>query len=176
MKKNYKRTAALCMMLLVMALIFAFSSRAAEDSAGQSKIITGLICRLIFFRYEKMTAAQRSFVVTELDFFIRKLAHFSIYFLLGICSYAVFLLGETNIRKKWTAAMSVCIVYAILDEIHQYFIPGRAMRALDVCIDSLGALTGMIVLRIIIIVFTYAVSYIRRQRISSAKNSGKDMR
>ena len=35
-----------------------------------------------------------------------------------------------------------CVLYAISDEVHQYFVPGRAMMATDVLIDSIGAILG----------------------------------
>ncbi len=36
-------------------------------------------------------------------------------------------------------------LYAVTDEIHQLFIQGRSCEFRDVCIDSLGVLTGIIV-------------------------------
>ena len=37
----------------------------------------------------------------------------------------------------------VCILaYAVTDEIHQAFVPGRACAPMDVLIDSAGAATG----------------------------------
>ena len=38
-----------------------------------------------------------------------------------------------------------CTTYSISDEIHQKFIPGRSAELRDVIIDSLGALTGILV-------------------------------
>jgi VanZ family protein len=34
------------------------------------------------------------------------------------------------------------VVYAILDELHQYFVPGRYMSLLDMGVDSLGILVA----------------------------------
>ena len=36
--------------------------------------------------------------------------------------------------------------YAVIDECHQLFVPGRAGRLLDIGIDSAGALTGLLIL------------------------------
>lgn len=44
-------------------------------------------------------------------------------------------------------------VYAITDEIHQLFIPGRSGEIRDVCIDSLGVLTGIIFMLMIIKIY-----------------------
>ncbi len=32
----------------------------------------------------------------------------------------------------------ICFLYAISDELHQYFVPGRACRLLDIFIDTSG--------------------------------------
>ncbi len=141
--------------LIVMLIIFGFSAREVTDSIGQSERFTRFICKLIFFRYDEMSAGERAFIVTELDFFIRKLAHFSVYLLLGALSYTSMLLSEIKIPRKWIAALAVCALYACFDEIHQYFIPGRTMRITDVLIDSMGALVGMMAVRVIIVLFSY---------------------
>ena len=41
-------------------------------------------------------------------------------------------------------------LYAITDEIHQLFVPGRSGMIKDVFIDSLGIITGVIICLIII--------------------------
>lgn len=41
------------------------------------------------------------------------------------------------------------IIYATSDEIHQYFVPGRACRMGDVFIDTLGVLLGITIILLI---------------------------
>lgn len=64
------------------------------------------------------------------------------------------------------------MAYAVLDEIHQYFIPGRAMSAVDVCIDSAGALIGIIIVRVIVIIFTYMIAYRKENKMHSGSSRG----
>ena len=40
-------------------------------------------------------------------------------------------------------ALIICGVYAISDEVHQYFIEGRGPHLKDVLIDSAGAFVGI---------------------------------
>lgn len=40
----------------------------------------------------------------------------------------------------------ICTLYAGTDELHQYFVPGRACSLRDVCIDSAGALLGVLIM------------------------------
>jgi len=77
------------------------------------------------------------------EFLIRKTAHFVEYMILGI-----FLMNAVKtyerIPKKVPVAVIIGAFYAVTDEFHQYFIPGRAMSVYDMLIDSAGVLTGVI--------------------------------
>ena len=42
------------------------------------------------------------------------------------------------------SAVAVAVLYAATDEIHQLFVPGRAGRFSDVCIDTLGAVIWLL--------------------------------
>lgn len=45
-------------------------------------------------------------------------------------------------------------IYAITDEIHQYFVPGRACSTFDILIDSAGVACGMILVEISLYIMT----------------------
>jgi VanZ family protein len=74
---------------------------------------------------------------------VRKLAHFTEYFILGILMFSTL---KCYGVKDATFALIICIIYACTDEVHQYFIPGRACRLFDVFIDSLGSFFGILIL------------------------------
>jgi len=42
-------------------------------------------------------------------------------------------------------ALLICILYAVSDEVHQLFIPGRGGQFKDVIIDSAGVLVEIII-------------------------------
>lgn len=71
---------------------------------------------------------------------IRKLAHFTEFFILG--GYLWFLF-------KNKISYLFAVIVAIIDEIIQIFTPGRTAKVLDVLIDSLGSLLGFICVMII---------------------------
>ena len=78
--------------------------------------------------------------IPELD----KLTHGLLYGVLGflVCR-AVDWPSES--RSAWLRALAVAgglAVWATLDEIHQYWIPGRAMEAFDALADTAGAFVG----------------------------------
>jgi VanZ family protein len=127
------------LVILWMLLIFFFSSQIATDSNGMSTGITVAIRNLIIQIYPKLSIS-----IETLNHFIRKSAHFLIYFGLGfLLKNAYHMSGYLNIKGS-LYAISVSILYAISDEIHQMFVPGRGPGIKDVFIDSLGALTGIL--------------------------------
>jgi VanZ family protein len=71
------------------------------------------------------------------DLVLRKLAHLSEYALLG-------LLLARAVRRPGLA-VALAAAYAVTDELHQTFVEGRHGAPLDVGIDTLGALVGVLV-------------------------------
>ena len=72
-------------------------------------------------------------------FLILKSFHLIEYaFLAWLLSFAIF-------KKKWVVL--IAYLYAILDEIHQSFIPGRTSRFQDTLIDLVGILIGLLIFR-----------------------------
>lgn len=83
------------------------------------------------------------------DAILRKLAHATEY---GILAWLFFRpLRRHGIDGGFAAILAVVlsVVYAVSDEFHQTFVPGRSGAGLDVVIDSLGAsIGGLIVSRL----------------------------
>jgi VanZ family protein len=77
---------------------------------------------------------------------IRKSAHFIAYLILGfLVSHAM--KNEASTATAWKrrgASLLFCVVYAISDEFHQIFVPGRGPLVKDVFIDGSGAALGII--------------------------------
>lgn len=130
--------------IVCMITIFYFSSRNTIESNGTSKWLIKYFVTI----YEKVTKSNvnEELIINKLNYPVRKLAHFSIYFLLGIIIYLLFL--QTNLKRKLLISISLCIIYAFFDEVHQLFVLGRTAQALDVFIDSMGSLLGILLLKI----------------------------
>lgn len=72
------------------------------------------------------------------DFIIKKTAHVLEY---GILYFLVFrAMNSKNIKPNWAFPFLFCLLYAITDEYHQSFVPGRHCKAMDIGFDSLGML------------------------------------
>ena len=72
------------------------------------------------------------------DLALRKIAHAAEYAVLGV-------LLLRAVGKELPAA-AIGIAYAVTDEVHQAFVPGRQGAVLDVLIDAVGVLIGVYVL------------------------------
>lgn len=129
-------------MLVIMVLIFVFSSMQGDESSETS----GFFLKAIEKLYEEV--AHRGLTEIALDsihHIIRKCAHFTEYAALGaFIMYAIW--------DKWKEHKApiilpelIAMLYATTDEIHQYFVPGRYGTWTDVLIDSAGALTGILI-------------------------------
>jgi VanZ family protein len=70
------------------------------------------------------------------DVLLRKLAHAAEFAILGA------LLVRALRRPGWAVALG--IAYAVSDELHQSFVPGRQGSALDVALDSVGVVLGAV--------------------------------
>ena len=78
-----------------------------------------------------------------LDILVKKGAHFTGYALLAL-SYA-FALGPNSGRSIFLSFI-LTLLYAVTDEIHQSFVPGRHASIWDIALDISGALLALTLL------------------------------
>lgn len=124
----------------LMALIFFFSSQTAEASSKTSSGITQKIAEFISYITNWGNVEEITLAIHKL---IRKIAHFTLFFMLSLSvSNSVFQLFRTEKLKLFVISSGFCFFYAITDEIHQMFVPGRAAMIKDVIIDLAGAMIG----------------------------------
>ena len=60
---------------------------------------------------------------------------------------------KLHLKYKFLISILVGLVYAISDEIHQGFTPGRTPSAIDVGIDTCGVMFGIVLVLIAISVY-----------------------
>ena len=129
----------ICFLVLWMALIFSFSNQKDVDS---SKISDSFIDRTVVKIYkifnENITKEKENEIIEKYTYPIRKFAHYTLYFILGILSFLV--VKDYSINKKLIIySLLICFLYACSGEFHQLFIIGRSARVLDVIIDTFGS-------------------------------------
>jgi VanZ family protein len=85
--------------------------------------------------------------IAAIHFFTRKLGHFSEYAVLGILAARAFA-GSSNtfLKQHWfQVALLLIVCYALLDELHQSFVPSRTASIFDSAIDVAGGLAALLV-------------------------------
>lgn len=125
--------------ILLMLTIFGFSAETAEESDSTSAIITRPLTELLAGMRAGITADEKTMLYEQVDHAVRKTAHFAEYALLGLL--AALLLRSYGLRQWWLPWLLVSL-YAVTDEVHQLFLPGRSGQLSDVLLDSVGAICG----------------------------------
>ena len=127
--------------LLWMCFIWGNSLKTGTESGSISTSVVEFINAIL-------SGISPSFILSHL--FVRKLAHFLEFALLGIllCFFAHFLFGfshEKNFNRLaliWLA-LPISFLIALLDEIIQFFVPLRGGSFWDVMLDLSGAFTSI---------------------------------
>jgi VanZ family protein len=122
--------------IIWMILIFFLSSQPAIQSGALSTGIAAFIIQAI----EKLSG-HIGFDLAQFDHIVRKNAHFFVYLFLGVLVFNA--LKRSGRNRNILLAFMICVLYAISDEIHQMFVPGRGPGVKDVLIDSTGAIVGI---------------------------------
>ena len=84
--------------------------------------------------------------IESLHLVIRKLAHFSEYFILGLLVYLALVPYKKTLKQKLLVVLCVGVGFASVDETIQLFVQDRAGSIFDVLIDSTGIVFSMIII------------------------------
>lgn len=124
--------------LLWMALIFHLSHQPATESNALSTGITEVLVKTV----EKV-APNANIDIQSLNNIVRKNAHFLAYLVLGVLVINALRRSGVVGSRIVVLALGFCVLFAISDEVHQLFVPGRGGQVSDVLIDSAGASVGI---------------------------------
>jgi VanZ family protein len=116
-----------------MLVIFHMSSEVASDSSARSDEIVRTI-----------QSIGVNAPANLLTFLVRKAAHISAYFILGILLFNLLKEYGLGVKKMIFASIAIAMLYACTDEVHQVFVPGRSGEVRDVLIDTAGAAVGVV--------------------------------
>lgn len=143
--------------LFMLFLIFGFSAQNGETSGSLSYrvclFLLSLFDRIFSWNLDSATFASHA---ASMQFFVRKAAHITEYFLLTLSIFLplrVWIPGD-NTTKSHSLFLSryilptflLTVLCAAADEFHQSFVPGRCGTPIDVMIDSIGMVIGCLVL------------------------------
>lgn len=134
---------SLIIVLSLFVLIFCLSHENGEESTETSGWFTALINFILPFEVSESVT--------------RTLAHFSEFACLSFFMNNLFVAKKEKLCPVIACVLS--FIYAITDEIHQIFVPGRACQFQDMMVDLAGIVSGMIVFSLLYFVIKKALSF-----------------
>jgi len=129
-------------LIIWMGVIFS-ASTAALSARHTSRIIGPIL------RWFKPDVTDET--ISRVQLVVRKGGHLSEYAVLGMLFWNAWRKPVRRDPRPWRwseagIALAFSAAYAISDEIHQAFVPGRQAQVTDVFIDTAGAAIGLILL------------------------------
>ena len=136
--------------LLWAIFIVEFSGQPWSESFHTSSVVEDFILKMVSWMPGGQDIAKQLLEI----FPVRKIAHFVEYMILGGLSAASWVLYQAeekeNRKPFFLIAWGFCVLFAVLDELHQAFVPGRTSSIRDILLDSVGALFGAFLVALIV--------------------------
>lgn len=152
MEKIVIRIISMVLLIITFGVIFGFSSQSGVESGGISRKVTVKFVNI--FPYTKNLKNETKMKLIEHgEPIVRKMAHLSIYTVVGMCIMSFMATFPVRLRTKLAVSILVGIIYAVSDEWHQSFVPGRGPDIKDVLIDTTGVCLGIIIVLVFISVY-----------------------
>lgn len=132
------------MTMITLLLVFAVMD------IGTSTTISGIPARVIHTMFNRL--GDDVYTILEIDFVVRKIGHFGFYALLSPM-IAIFLFKKFS--KLYLAVMlsgTLTLILAFMDEYIQHYARGRNASYFDIVIDMAGAVTGLMIFAITVLV------------------------
>ena len=142
---NIIRAVLIVIILIITTTIFGFSSQNAEQSSS----VSGKVAEYIIDKqpkYKNISKIEKKKLVEKYQHPIRKMAHFTIYTVLGMAIVGLTCTYKISNKKRIIITLIAGALYAASDEIHQTFIEGRSGQITDVLLDTAGVILGAIVI------------------------------
>lgn len=138
MTKRLSKAASFIPAVIWMYVIYELSDKPAPKSSVQSETLALRLVRMIT-RFSSMTEGERVQLSLIIEPYIRDIAHMAEYAILFLLLYIAMRVFISYRCRALILSLAICFVYACTDEIHQYFVPGRAFELIDIGLDTLGA-------------------------------------
>lgn len=132
MKNTIIRIISMLLLLGTFFVIFNFSAQNGEESGSLSNKVTTVIVNK--FPYTKVLSIEtKQKLIEHGEPIVRKLAHFSIYTVVGMCIMAFVTTFPLKLRTRLGISLLVGMIYAVSDEFHQSFVP-RQRSVMERCV------------------------------------------
>lgn len=161
--KHVIRYILIICIIVLCCKIFALSSQDGGVSAGTSRQFTEILLKTLGLECNDRT-------IEIINPVIRKVAHFSVYMLLGFLTMCTCETFKWQRVYKFDFSTMFAFVFACTDELHQRFVPGRSGELVDVCLDTVGAMIGVI----IVLAIALIISQVKKKKAGKQKKLAEE--
>ena len=145
MNNLYKRKIIVSVLLCViwLGVIFYNGTRQGEISQNTSKEVINIAGNLV--HVSETTKARLNIKFSDINFYVRKNAHFFQYLVLSILLCAAVSKFKLYKSSKIFLLLFLLLLFPVMDEFIQKYIPGRTSNVADIVIDFSGGILGMLI-------------------------------
>ena len=131
------------LVFLWMGFIFYMS---AQDSTESSSFSRPIAESVVEFQTKYHLTPDYGYSSVEyidrIEAIIRMIAHSTVFFILSVLVSLSLLLSNIKRRRVLFISIALSLLYAFVDEFHQFFVPGRASEMADIYHDMFGIILG----------------------------------
>jgi VanZ family protein len=131
----------LSLSLLMTLLIWTNSLLPGELSSNQSGFFVGIASNIL-------QRVNMSVPTELLSFWMRKLAHFTQFFILGVLWMITIAKSQLSHKHTIFIVLMIGLMTALVDEGIQMFVPDRGPSLIDVLIDWVGIITSVLIFQL----------------------------
>lgn len=147
------RIAIIVICLVWQGVIFALSAETSEESGGRSQDFCEKVAEIII-NTEEPTEEEITELADRMEPPLRSLAHMFCFAVLGGLYFLMFTAFRVAGIRRSLLSLLLALVYAVFDETHQCFVPGRSFQLVDIAVDMSGALLAVLVISLIFILIS----------------------
>ena len=145
----FRRIISTSILIIWLVIIFIFSNQNAITSEKVSdKVANKTLSTVSEVTGKNLTESRKRELIINSRFIVRKMAHFTLYFILGALIYMV-LISYGVSKNTIIYSLLFCFISSLLDEFHQLFSVGRTPKILDVFIDICGSIFSLLIIRVL---------------------------
>ncbi len=128
------------------AAIFYFSAQPAAESNGLSRgIVKYIVDSAVALMNIKLASAEKWQLISNINSVGREYMHGVVFFVLGLTVHKAVTASGYPGRSAMAISLALCLLYALVDETHQLFVPGRAFQLRDLITDAVGSSIAVLI-------------------------------
>ena len=134
----------LCVIWL--GIIFYNGTREGIVSQKSSKEVVKVVSQFVNIPLEKINKPKIKF--SDINYYVRKNAHFFQYLVLSTLLCGAVRQFKLNRSSEIFLLLFFLLLFPVLDELIQKYIPGRTSNIFDIIIDFSGGVLGMLIFNV----------------------------